>query len=415
MLLSLYTLLLHFIRITSLWSGFDESALTHIYNQPLVHDIVHLPLRVSGFLNNQCSQYKDFCPLFTCLGFAINSAPFTTGLIALLVFSFAVFFWALPVRGSSRQTPLINTRKALHALLQVLTPTCSLWSPTYLQVAQQAAASRGCMIRLPLDALLNDLISGRTELRNAKDDLPLLLTNSLYADNWRIQLRINKFWWADIFSWTLAAQLSSLSNDLTVASISYSPYYEDAMKDSCGLSLDGIPYARAEAYIRMLQSSLPPCTSIVIDVTTRGTAVSFLNSSFILASLPFLPRRHVHRKLEVNLHSIKNLRVSETDAWSPTSRMVSPAPLLTTLSQTLQLLASGQTPLTIESVRNTSDEDANLLRAYVQDLEENQVVRDDFVRKWNIEGWREERLYAVWEAAVLDAKLLERWTIVVRK
>lgn len=92
-----------------------------------------------------------------------------------------------------------------------------------------------------------------------------------------------------------------------------------------------------------------------------------------------------------------------------------PTPLLTTLAYILKLLASGKTPVAVESVQDVSDQYAGYLESYVQELSAMPKIRDRFIAQWGMAGWREERLLTSWEAALFRAGLMSRWVILVTR
>lgn len=72
-------------------------------------------------------------------------------------------------------------------------------------------------------------------------------------------------------------------------------------------------------------------------------------------------------------------------------------------------------PLAVEVVRNVSREYAGFLGRCADFLESDPECRANFVDKWGRSAWIEERLNTRWEAALVDAGLLEGWAIVVSK
>ena len=159
------------------------------------------------------------------------------------------------------------------------------------------------------------------------------------------------------------------------------------------VSLDCVPHHRLESRIRTLQASLPPGTCVVLGLTARPSAAkrSFWTKTTIFTAIPFLPRR------------------------SRRAQARTTTPLFTSMHTVLGLLTSGQAPLTIEVVRNVSQEYSGFLHRCVGLLEDDTKSRSAFVQKWGREAWNEERLTTSWEAGLVDAGLLESWVIVVSK
>ena len=165
------------------------------------------------------------------------------------------------------------------------------------------------------------------------------------------------------------------------------------------LMLDDIPYSSLTAYIRTFQESLAPNTSAMIGFSALGNP-SLPNSRFVMAALPFLPRKFI--------------RSSRSNELPPSVRRTL-TPVLTSLENITQLLSSGPQSLVVESVQNVSDQYARFLQDYAEELVEKSDVRDRFVKCWGMEGWREEVLVGQWEAALFSAGVLKRWLVVVKK
>ena len=64
---------------------------------------------------------------------------------------------------------------------------------------------------------------------------------------------------------------------------------------------------------------------------------------------------------------------------------------------------------------NVSDEYADHLDEQAERLVTSEATRTKFQETWGMEGWREERLVATWEAALVRAEVLTRWVVVVEK
>ncbi|CCM00000.1 uncharacterized protein FIBRA_02025 [Fibroporia radiculosa] len=344
----------------------------------------------------------------------------------------------------SRTCTVQDTRDALQALLVVLTPTCSLWSPIYLNTTR-LAASRHRTILLPLQTLISDVISGTVELRDPSLDLPKLFAGLLRVDDWAIDIYVEWSWWANIIigyafpSQVIAFALdemtitdgdslylhqleglrlnvwqtfgrstlktsSSSQEHSSVLHRSFVPQScaRNSRRTSFSVQPSGIvPQSHVQDIARSLQTSLIPGTSLALEFVTSGPSVSLTSRAFIVAALPFFPRRHARH----NTHLVD----SSTDV------VHAPMPLSPSLPHVLQFLTSGPAPFTICSVDNVSENRVASLSRYVQDLETNAGVRNICVQQWGMDGWREERFFAHWEAAALTAGLLERWTVTVRK
>nr|VWP00226.1 Putative Rab/GTPase [Ganoderma boninense] len=139
----------------------------------------------------------------------------------------------------------------------------------------------------------------------------------------------------------------------------------------------------------------------MLGLTSRAANAhrSFWSKETILTALPFLPRRFLQPRAR---------------RFQPLAQRTT-TPLLVSVLSVLQLLTSGPNALTVEVVRNVSREYADFLHQTVDDLENDPAVRAAFVREWGMQGWIEEKLCLAWEAALVDAGMLENWVIVVCK
>ncbi|OSD08488.1 hypothetical protein PYCCODRAFT_1357124 [Trametes coccinea BRFM310] len=358
-------------------------------------------------------------------------------LLAALLSTIALGLLYLKYALRSKDAVLPETRAALTSMYAVITPTQSLWPQHYLSLARSAAVSNRKCIHLSLGTLYRDLLNDVVELRNPRDHLPVLLSGHL-SGHMRIRLNVELSWWFRLFWWTFCCNLRSgnpvlivryantsatdnsrlvstppppyptLSEDPADASsappstLFHSMLYENARS----VSLDCVPFHALESSVRELQKSLASGTRLIVGFTARArnNACSRKDPSLILSALPFFPRAY----LKARKHS-PNFTAGNTERERTTT------PLYVTLPLVLKLLTSGPAPLTVELVRNVSEEYAAFLRRSVQDLEEDREIRDAFAREWGVAGWREERVCTAWEAALVDAGLLAGWAVVVRK
>lgn len=165
--------------------------------------------------------------------------------------------------------------------------------------------------------------------------------------------------------------------------------------------LDAIPYHQVAAYIRAFQATLDPGLSAFIGFSTSGSSVQSDRDQFLLASIPFLPRRYI--------------KTASSSVDFPQSARRTLTPLLTSFTQVLELITSGPSPLAVESVQNVSDGYIAFLEDYVQELTYLPSARDKFVSQWGMAGWREERLLGSWEAALFSSAIMSRWLVLVSK
>jgi hypothetical protein len=166
-------------------------------------------------------------------------------------------------------------------------------------------------------------------------------------------------------------------------------------QDPTVTSLDYVPRTHLASFVRNFQATLVPGAPATLEFTTRGHSVKILDKSFILSILPFLPRRYVDQG-----------RMS-TMLFIPLHQVIE---LLTTTNDT-----SGHATLAISSVQNVSENYAIALDTIAITLQDHRKVRDSFVRKWGMQGWREQMFWMVWEAALFKLGFLQRWVIVIRK
>jgi len=179
--------------------------------------------------------------------------------------------------------------------------------------------------------------------------------------------------------------------------------------------LDAVPHSHLDVYLCQLKAKMPRGAWLTLVFTTPGRSVTLFSTSFILAALPYFVRRHVRRRalFDYTLGKAYKGQYSGDFAASAHQIPLNPRSLCMTLAQVLQLLKSGSSPLTVDSVQNVSEAHATSLNTYVQNLDDDSLFRKTFVDQWGMNAWREEKFYMAWESAVLSAKLLERWSVIV--
>lgn len=167
-------------------------------------------------------------------------------------------------------------------------------------------------------------------------------------------------------------------------------------------SLDTIPRALTETFIRSTQKQLnkPGNNGVsVLSFTTTETSLSPLTKKFVLAVLPFSCGLNGNAKND--------------DKHSGGAHIRTPVPLLTPLPHILALLTSGPHAQRVLALSNVSDAYALSLDAHATALEYDFATRRDFIRGVGVQRWREERLYARWEAALLREGTVTRWAVVL--
>ncbi len=111
--------------------------------------------------------------------------------------------------------PLSEPSLALETLLSFVTPTRSIWPSSYIDSARSASSNRDKIISLSLTDFLDDMVSGRMELRDSKRDLPNLIKGNLHNEDWSIRLRIEWSWWFRVWSHSVARRLASCGNEVS--------------------------------------------------------------------------------------------------------------------------------------------------------------------------------------------------------
>jgi hypothetical protein len=175
------------------------------------------------------------------------------------------------------------------------------------------------------------------------------------------------------------------------------------------LHLDFLPHAHLEPFIRHLQASIRPGAAATLEFTTLSPGVASLSTRFVLSALALLPRRTRQQNTNTHARSKRSAR----------PRQRTPVSLLTSLHRVVELLtanpAAARPPLTVVGVRNVSGEYALALGAAAAEMVDARRVREALVGRLELRGWREERFWLEWEAAVVEAGFLERWIVVVRR
>ena len=120
---------------------------------------------------------------------------FCLAVILCMCAAISLFF----LYGPRRPATVANARPVLQALLEVVTPTQSIWPSQYASLAYRAAVfssvtSKKTTIWIPLSTLYDDILSERLELRNPRDTLPLLLNNTLSVHGVDIRLDVDLHW-----------------------------------------------------------------------------------------------------------------------------------------------------------------------------------------------------------------------------
>lgn len=156
--------------------------------------------------------------------------------------------------------------------------------------------------------------------------------------------------------------------------------------------LDFLPHRSMEPFLLSLKKKTcaGPFRQSVLTFTTYESTQSSFSKEFVLTALLYT------RKPRSKAQARRSF-----------------APLHTKLHQVLALLASGKNSLNILVTQNSSTEYAKELNEYAERLEYDPEERTAFIKTSGVQAWREERLYARWEAGLLNAGLLTRWIVLV--
>lgn len=164
-------------------------------------------------------------------------------------------------------------------------------------------------------------------------------------------------------------------------------------------SPDHVPRHSLEIFIRSIQGSFKsdhrPYARL--DFTTFQAGLPLSSVCLVHYALPFLPRKYS--------------RLQTTGShFQPTS-----TPLLVPLHHIIALLTAGPDALNILSVQNISVKFTDALQRYAVALENDNELRRAVIADVGLKGWREEKILAHWEAALLHEEKLSRWVVLVKK
>ena len=170
--------------------------------------------------------------------------------------------------------------------------------------------------------------------------------------------------------------------------------------------LDNVAPSLAEPRVAAFLRAHYTCA---VEFTTVAGSISAWSTPWILAALPFVAHRHKSGCMRTEPQT---------------------TPLFATLPGTLELLArvdalgapdilEGLEGLssprkTILAVTNISANYASDLLELRERLHSDASMRSSYVARYGVECWRERRLMLAWEAALLRAGMLERWSVELR-
>lgn len=119
-------------------------------------------------------------------------------ILPLCIFLFFIVFSTL-LRLNIKKTGYTRTQEHFQALLSITTPTQSMWPTACSALRSYTYTSR--RIEFSLTGLMDDIFSGRLELRDPYNDLPELFCDEVRAYGWSIRIRVGNSWWIKVLSW----------------------------------------------------------------------------------------------------------------------------------------------------------------------------------------------------------------------
>lgn len=164
------------------------------------------------------------------------------------------------------------------------------------------------------------------------------------------------------------------------------------------LALDAVPESYLPSFIRDLQNRSEG--HFILTCVTRSTTEPLQDRSSILASIPFLFPRY-------SANGPAGRKFVKRGSQAFTSTM--------STHSVIKILTSKQSSFAVEYVRNVSGVYADALRGYVERLETDKELRAECIKACGIGGWREEKFWSTWEAALFSSGILSRWVLLVSK
>ncbi|KAL5529597.1 hypothetical protein ACEPAG_5582 [Sanghuangporus baumii] len=348
-------------------------------------------------------------------------------LLLLSMSSFIAFRHSFSSQTSSGPHTDPVSSLVLRVLSKFLIPTSSIWPKTYISIANSADQSPGRNnIHLKLELIFRETKQGVIELRNPSGDLPRLIKGQLQINGWNFKLDISWKNRMKIWSWAISDELSFFPDEAIPKLCTFaddgkiSRVERTVLNHYCSLffeknddiiiwpSLDAVPRAFTQTFIRSTQVRLR-CEykfeqTSVFSFTTSEGGFSIFDDAFVFAALPF---SRVNSKY---LSSESDGKIKQPGCLLDVRYST---PLFTRLPEILSLLTSGPNALRVLSLSNGSASYASALEAHANALEHDEATGHKCIKDVGVQGWREERMYARWEAALLMAGLLTRWVVLL--
>ena len=125
-------------------------------------------LQYCNFVLEELKTHVTKTDFVVCLA-VLAHLLFCLAVILCMCAAISLFF----LYGPRRPATVANARPVLQALLEVVTPTQSIWPSQYASLAYRAAVfssvtSKKTTIWIPLSTLYDDILSERLELRNPR-------------------------------------------------------------------------------------------------------------------------------------------------------------------------------------------------------------------------------------------------------
>ncbi|KZP21123.1 hypothetical protein FIBSPDRAFT_1044300 [Athelia psychrophila] len=327
-------------------------------------------------------------------------------ILALLVLALGFLARSLLHAHQTRVSPPEEERemqKALEALLAVLNPPNSRWPFSYVALARAAARSGSRTIRIPLVELVQDLLNGIVELRDASALGELIAGRRVYG--WRFILcagERERRWmkqaqksraktWDEVVLKSKVMRAPDSSN----GSDSFAPCEPHPAFKTCAtptLLLTGLSLCTIAHLMRLEELALPSGGRLTLEINIRAsTPRRARHSDDLLCAIPSLlyscsTDNEDEDKLKYNLNGALDSEAMDL-----------------TLTHLLALLP----PLVIESVQNVSQRRMAELQGDIAALDRSQMLRD--------REWRKRKLQRHWEEGLLGAGKMEAWVVVVKK
>ena len=194
-------------------SNFYTKFLYPTYHNAVATLMMQLRLAASSIeYTLYCLQGKVFehdlgSPRSRPIDFKINSFATGFGILLLLI---VLGFSLSTIRRRPRLVNSQDLSLPLDALMTLVSPTTSLWPPTYLRAARRGGQAHQQVLVISLQSLQDDCISDAVELRSSPSKLPDLILDTLQHRGWRVRLHVDAAWRLRVFAHTLKAYLPCL-------------------------------------------------------------------------------------------------------------------------------------------------------------------------------------------------------------